>query len=108
MWESYHLAAVWIGHATVLLRVGGMTVLTDPVFANRVGIGFGPFSAGPKRLLAPAMTIKQLPTIDLLLISHAHFDHLDRPTLHRLKRTTPVIAAHHTQDLIRDLGVRVR
>jgi L-ascorbate metabolism protein UlaG (beta-lactamase superfamily) len=103
-WSNHALAACWIGHATVLLRVAGLTILTDPVFSNRVGIGLGPFTGGPRRLLAPALSLRELPPIDLILISHAHFDHLDRPTLHRLPRTTPVITAHQTQDLIRDLG----
>lgn len=105
-WENHGLAAVWVGHATVLLRIGGMTVLTDPVFSNRVGLGLGVWTGGPRRLVAPALSIRQLPHVDLILISHAHFDHLDRPTLHRLSRKTPVITAHHTQDLVRDLGFR--
>ena len=59
--------AVWIGHATVLLRVGDMTILTDPVFSNRVGIGLGLWTAGPRRLLAPALKIRDLPPIDLIV-----------------------------------------
>jgi L-ascorbate metabolism protein UlaG (beta-lactamase superfamily) len=105
-WEKRELAAAWIGHATVLLRVGGKTILTDPVLSNTVGVGLGLLTAGPRRLVAPALSLKELPQIDLILISHAHFDHLDRPTLARLPRRTPVITAHHTQDLIRDLGFR--
>lgn len=105
-WEAHDLAAVWIGHATVLLRVGGMTVLTDPVLSNRVGVGLGLATGGPRRLVAPALSLRELPRIDLLLISHAHFDHLDRPTLARLPKHTPVVTAHHTSDLIRDLGFR--
>lgn len=103
-WHKQDLAAVWIGHATILLRVGDMTILTDPVFSNRVGIGLGLWTGGPRRLLAPALNIRDLPPIDLILVSHAHFDHLDRPSLSRLPKDTPVIAAHHTSDLIRDLG----
>jgi L-ascorbate metabolism protein UlaG (beta-lactamase superfamily) len=105
-WETHDLAAVWIGHATVLLRVGGMTVLTDPVLFNRVGVGLGLATGGPRRLVAPALSLRELPAIDLLLISHAHFDHLDRPTLARLPKHTPVVTAHQTSDLIRDLGFR--
>ena len=105
-WECHDLAAVWLGHATVLLRIGGMTILTDPVLSNRVGVGLGLFTGGPRRLVAPALTVRELPPIDLILISHAHFDHLDRPTLARLPKRTPVVTAHHTRDLIRDLGFR--
>lgn len=105
-WDQLDLAAAWIGHATILLRIGGMTVLTDPVFASRVGIGLGLFTGGPRRRVAPALSIRELPKIDLLLISHAHFDHLDRPTLVRLPRHTPIVTAHHTRDLLTDLGFR--
>jgi L-ascorbate metabolism protein UlaG (beta-lactamase superfamily) len=105
-WENRDLAAAWIGHATVLLRVGGMTVLTDPVLSTRVGVGLGLFTGGPRRLVAPALSARELPRIDLILISHAHFDHLDRPTLTRLPKRTPVVTAHHTRDLITDLGFR--
>lgn len=105
-WDNHNLAATWIGHATVLLRVGGMTILTDPVMANRIGLGLGVITGGPRRLIAPALTVRQLPKLDLILLSHAHFDHLDRPTLLRLNKHVPVITAHHTADLVRDLGFR--
>ncbi len=105
-WEQSDLSAAWIGHATVLLRIGQTTILTDPVFSNRVGIGLGLITGGPRRHIAPALSLTQLPHIDLILISHAHFDHLDRPTLARLPKETPVVTAHRTQDLIRDLGYR--
>jgi L-ascorbate metabolism protein UlaG (beta-lactamase superfamily) len=108
-WESHDLAAVWLGHATILLRIGGpggMTIITDPVLSNRVGVGLGLFTGGPRRLVAPALSVAELPRIDLILISHAHFDHLDRPTLARLAKRAPVVTAHHTADLIRDLGFR--
>ena len=105
-WKDQALSAVWIGHATVLLRIGGVTILTDPVMMNRVGIGLGLVTGGPLRALAPAISVRELPQVDLILISHAHFDHLDRPTLCRLPKDTPVFTAHHTMDLIRDLGFR--
>ena len=105
-WNDKALAACWIGHATVLLRVGGMNVLTDPVMFNKVGVGLGLMTGGPRRFVAPAMSVRQLPPLDLILVSHAHFDHLDRPTLQRLPKHAPVIAAHHTSDLVRDLGFK--
>jgi L-ascorbate metabolism protein UlaG (beta-lactamase superfamily) len=105
-WDQHDLAAAWIGHATVLLRVGGMTVLTDPVLVNRVGVGLGLCTGGPRRLVAPALAIHELPKIDLILLSHAHFDHLCRPTLGRLPKSTPVVTASRTRDLITDLGFR--
>jgi L-ascorbate metabolism protein UlaG (beta-lactamase superfamily) len=105
-WQKHQLAAAWIGHATVILRIGGMTVLTDPVFSSRIGIGLGMTTAGPRRLVAAATTIAELSPIDLMLISHAHFDHLDRPSLAKLPKRVPVIAAAHTADLLRDLSYR--
>jgi L-ascorbate metabolism protein UlaG (beta-lactamase superfamily) len=105
-WNDQTLAAAWIGHATVLLRVGGMTILTDPVLGNRVGVGLGLCTGGPRRLVAPALAVRELPNVDLVLLSHAHFDHLDRPTLARLPKRTPVVTASHTADLLTDLGYR--
>jgi L-ascorbate metabolism protein UlaG (beta-lactamase superfamily) len=105
-WEEQSLAAAWLGHATVLLRVGETTILTDPVLCNRVGIGLGLITGGPRRHVLPALSVRELPWIDLMLISHAHFDHLDRPTLVRLNKNIPVITAARTSDLLRDLGYR--
>ena len=105
-WEDYELAACWIGHATVLLRINGTTILTDPVMSNRIGVGLGLMTGGPRRLVGPALAARELPKIDLILISHAHFDHLDRPTLVRLPKRTPVVTAHQTRDLVLDLGFR--
>jgi L-ascorbate metabolism protein UlaG (beta-lactamase superfamily) len=103
-WEDAELAAAWLGHATVLLRVGQKTVLTDPVLSAKVGLGLGLLTGGPRRLIAPALTREQLPAIDLILLSHAHFDHLDRPTLARLDKQVPVVTASQTSDLVSDLG----
>ena len=105
-WEKHELAVAWLGHATVLLRLGGMTILTDPVLMSRVGVDLGLMTGGPRRQFAAALTVRELPRIDLILISHAHFDHLDRPTLARLPKQTPVVTAIHTGDLISDLGFK--
>jgi L-ascorbate metabolism protein UlaG (beta-lactamase superfamily) len=105
-WHKYELAAAWIGHATVLVRIGQLTLLTDPVFSNRVGLGLGLATAGPLRYFAPALSLRELPRIDLILLSHAHYDHLDRPTLARLSKRTPLIISAGTRDLVADLGFR--
>jgi L-ascorbate metabolism protein UlaG (beta-lactamase superfamily) len=103
-WNRLELGAAWMGHSTVLLRIGGQTILTDPVFSTRIGIGMGLFTAGPARKIAPALSIEELPRLDLILISHAHFDHLDRPTLARLPKNVRVVTASQTRDLLDDLG----
>ncbi len=101
-WPDRGLHAAWLGHATVLLKIDGMTVLTDPVFSTRVGIGLGLITLGLKRLVEPALALHDLPKIDLILLSHAHFDHFDTPTLRRLEsRGTAVITAAKTSDLLR-------
>ncbi|XP_071960313.1 N-acyl-phosphatidylethanolamine-hydrolyzing phospholipase D-like isoform X2 [Antedon mediterranea] len=77
------IAVTWIGHASVLARFDGISVLTDPVFSNRCS----PFSfAGPKRYRPAPCTVQELPHIDAVVISHAHYDHLDKHTVVDLNR----------------------
>jgi L-ascorbate metabolism protein UlaG (beta-lactamase superfamily) len=91
-----------LGHSTVLLKVDGFTILTDPVFGPRVGLNFGPLTIGIKRLVDVAAPIKDLPPIDLVVLSHAHMDHFDLPTLRHLEHEqTRVVTAAHTADLLR-------
>jgi L-ascorbate metabolism protein UlaG (beta-lactamase superfamily) len=77
------LGVTWLGHSTVLLEIGGQKVLTDPVWSDRVS----PFKAfGPKRFFQPPLPLSELPSVDIVLISHDHYDHLDRDTLVALAR----------------------
>src|SRR5450756_2150461 len=69
-WGDRGLYAAWLGHSTVLLKIDGVTILTDPVFSLRAGIGLGPVTVGLKRLVAPALQVPELPRIDLILLSH--------------------------------------
>lgn len=101
-WPTEGVHAAWIGHSTVLIRVDDFTILTDPVFSARVGIKIGPFTLGIKRLVSPALRLPELPVPDLILLSHAHMDHLDRPSLRKLEnRGTTVVTAAGTSDLLR-------
>jgi len=101
-WSDTGLHAAWLGHSTVLLKIDGTTILTDPVFSPRVGINLGIMTLGVKRLVEPALAIKQLPKIDLILLSHAHFDHFDTPTLNAFENSgTAGITASKTSDLLR-------
>jgi L-ascorbate metabolism protein UlaG (beta-lactamase superfamily) len=101
-WPDRGLYAAWLGHTTVLIKVDGTTILTDPVFSDRVGIKLGLVTVGLKRLVKPAMAQRQLPKIDLILLSHAHMDHFDLPSLRSLEsRGTHVVTAANTSDLLR-------
>jgi L-ascorbate metabolism protein UlaG (beta-lactamase superfamily) len=101
-WPDTGLHATWLGHSTVLLKVDGTTILTDPVFSDRIGLNFGPVTLGLKRLVATATPLSRLPEIDLIVLSHAHMDHFDIPTLRLLEnRRTSVVTAAKTSDLLR-------
>ena len=76
------LRATWVNHSTVLLQTENVNILTDPIWSKRCSpVSF----AGPKRHHAPGIRFDDLPPIDLVLVSHNHYDHLDLPTLRRLK-----------------------
>lgn len=80
--NSNQIIASFINHSTVLIQIEGINILTDPVWSNRVS----PFSfIGPKRVRDPGLTLDQLPNIDLILISHDHYDHLDIESLKILR-----------------------
>jgi L-ascorbate metabolism protein UlaG (beta-lactamase superfamily) len=109
------LAVAWLGHCTVLIRIAGRTILTDPVLSDRIGVRIPTGSAsgargagagarttiGLSRLCPIPIRPERLPAIDLVLLSHAHFDHLDRPTLEAIANPrTLVVTARQTRRLI--------
>ncbi|MGH6811064.1 MAG: MBL fold metallo-hydrolase [Methylocella sp.] len=100
-WSDNRITAAWLGHATVLINFFGIKILTDPVLFPRIGIRLPGLTLGLKRLTASALTVRDLPKIDIVLLSHAHFDHFDMRTLHRFNRSTTVITARRTSDLLR-------
>ena len=101
-WPSTGLHAAWIGHSTVVIGIDGFLILTDPVFGSRIGLNFGPLTIGLKRLVEPAVKLSNLPAPDLILLSHAHMDHFDLPTLRKLERRgSTVVTAANTSDLLR-------
>ncbi len=69
----------WIGHATFLIKLGDVTIITDPIFSKNAG----PLIFGPKRFTKPALTLGELPKIDLFLLTHNHYDHQDMMTIRR-------------------------
>jgi L-ascorbate metabolism protein UlaG (beta-lactamase superfamily) len=100
-WSDAQVTLAWLGHATVLINFFGIKILTDPALFPRIGIRLPGFTIGPKRLTAPGLTIDELPKIDLILLSHAHFDHFDLRTLRCFDKNTSVITARCTSDLLR-------
>jgi L-ascorbate metabolism protein UlaG (beta-lactamase superfamily) len=100
-WSAERVTMAWLGHATVLLNVHGTWIITDPALGRRIGAAVGPVQIGVRRLTAPALRPFELPPIDVILLSHAHFDHLDLPTLARLPRTATVVTSPNLRDLVR-------
>ncbi len=100
-WRDDEITGSVLGHSTVLMNFLGSWLLTDPVFSMRVGIGWNPFIIGPKRHLRLALPIRELPKPEFILLSHAHFDHLDTSSLRRFSRDTPIVTAKGTADLLR-------
>lgn len=94
----------FIGNATVLLRLGALTILTDPNFVHRgehVPLGYG---LTTMRLTDPAMRIEDLPELDLVVLSHFHGDHFDRVAEERLDRGYPVVCPPEAAEKLRELG----
>ena len=107
LWQNDEVTVAWLGHATVLINFFGVTVLTDPVLFSQVGVRVPVLGTiGPKRQIAPALAVEQLPAIDLILLSHAHFDHLDLRTLKRFDKRTRAVTAARTADLLRGTQLR--
>jgi L-ascorbate metabolism protein UlaG (beta-lactamase superfamily) len=100
-WSDAQVTLAWLGHSTVLINFFGIKILTDPVLFSRIGIRLPGFTIGPKRLTAPALGFHQLPPIDVIVLSHAHFDHLDLRTLRCFDESTSVITARATRDLLK-------
>ncbi len=99
-WDDHRLTFAWLGHATVLVNFYGLRLLIDPALYPRVGVDLTLGTLGPKRLTAPALSPDELPPIDLVLVTHAHFDHLDRPTLAALRSRPAAVLAQGTADLL--------
>lgn len=96
--EDSKLRISFVGHSTVLIQTQSMNILTDPIWSKRAGL-FHWF--GPKRVATPGIRFEDLPKIDLVLVTHNHYDHLDMPTLKKLwDRDQPNIIAPLGNDAI--------
>src|SRR5688500_5196010 len=100
------LLATWVGHSTFLLQIGGVNVLTDPMWSERASpVSF----VGPRRWTAPGIALDALPPIGVVLQSHDHYDHLDRATVRWLAARYPDAqwcAPHGVGSRLRRFGVR--
>ena len=98
------LRITMVGHATLLIQIAGLNILTDPVWSDRAS----PFTfAGPRRVTKPGVAIKDLPPIDVILLSHNHYDHLDMATLKRLHAAhKPIIVTPLGNDAIVRKGIK--
>jgi len=105
-WSDNRITLAWLGHSTVLIDFYGIRILTDPALAKHVGISYGLGTIGPKRFVAPALTAAQLPPIDVVLLSHAHMDHMDLPTLRLLGTTPATVTARTTRDVLVGTGLK--
>jgi L-ascorbate metabolism protein UlaG (beta-lactamase superfamily) len=92
------IAVTYVGHATALVQLGGVNILTDPVYSQRLIL--------PKRLVEPGIALRDLPPLDIVLVSHGHLDHLDVPTHRRLPKDAVAVVARNLGDLMRPCGYR--
>jgi L-ascorbate metabolism protein UlaG (beta-lactamase superfamily) len=101
-WSDERLTVAWLGHATILINFYGTWLLTDPVLRSRVGVNVGGLmTVGPRRIVKPALSAHELPALDAVLVSHAHMDHCDLPTLRRLPRSAHAVVQRGNRDMVR-------
>ena len=92
----------WVGHSTFLIQTSGLNIITDPIWSKRASpISF----LGPKRHARPGMAFADLPKIDIVLISHTHYDHLDRPTIARLGNSPHYIVPPNVAKWFAQMGI---
>jgi L-ascorbate metabolism protein UlaG (beta-lactamase superfamily) len=95
--DGSRMLVTWVGHSSVLVQTQGLNILTDPVWSNSAG----PFGFGPTRVADPGIRFEDLPKIDLVLVSHDHYDHMDLATLKRLwDRDRPMIVTSLGNDSV--------
>lgn len=96
--KNGEIGLTWIGHASFLIQTHEANLLVDPLWAKWLKV--------IKRIRHPGLAIHDLPSIDLVLVTHAHFDHLDRRTLRRIAEDQPIVVPFEVGNLVHDLGFR--
>jgi L-ascorbate metabolism protein UlaG (beta-lactamase superfamily) len=99
-WPDDAITLAWLGHATVLINFYGVRILTDPALFPRIGVDLWITTVGMPRHTPCALLSSELPEIDLVLVSHAHFDHLDTASLASIPGRPAAVMAPHTADLL--------
>ena len=99
-WDDNAITMAWLGHATVLVNFYGLRIITDPTLFSRIGVDLKIGSFGPLRLVRCALSPGELPDLDLVLVSHAHFDHLDTASLGAVRGRPVAVMAAQTSDLL--------
>ena len=106
-WRKDEINISWIGHSTILMNLFGTIIVTDPVLFEKIGLDILGITIGQSRYSEPALEIDKFPCPDIVLLSHAHFDHMDYKTLSRFTFLYPgkinCITAYNTSDVIADL-----
>src|SRR5579875_811626 len=104
-WPDDALTIAWLGHATLLMNYLGVHTISDPTFYRHVGLAVDDlFTLGPKRQTPAPLAPNQIGPVDLILITHAHMDHLDLPSLRALPKSAVVISCPGCASLIAPLG----
>ena len=104
-WSDRTITIANLGHATLLMNFLGVRIISDPTLFDHVGLTLGPLpTIGPRRLVPAPLRPDQLQALDLILITHAHMDHLDLASLNALPKHTPVVTCTGCAALIRPLG----
>lgn len=105
--HDHDVSVHWVGHSTVLMHLHGTWILTDPVLFDNFGVRVLGLTIGPRRHTAPALRVDEIPRPDIVLLSHAHIDHMDIRTLQAISERFPgqvdVLTAMRTKDVIDDM-----
>ncbi len=106
-WPGDRLTIANLGHATLLMNFFGVRIISDPALMNRVGVSMGALlTIGPQRHTAPPLLPSEMADLQVILITHAHMDHLDLPSIAAMPKSAAVIACDRSAKLIARLGFK--
>jgi L-ascorbate metabolism protein UlaG (beta-lactamase superfamily) len=103
-WSPAEVHVAYLGHASVLIGFRGTIILTDPAFYDRIGMRVAGLTIGPRRLVRAALRPEDLPPLDAVIVSHAHMDSLDLPSLRAVAGAPLLVVPRRTRDLVDALG----